>query len=304
MHPAGSDHRGPGIGRRDGIQEENQCSSRAAGIGNLDAVDPNGWLHEPATLLEFRRPGGQPRRTPARYDQGRFCCYWRLCRSGVCRMVCRLERLCPSFGIAVGAHDVERDRSLVMNAGEEPAAIHLQKHSGQYGTWLALPPRGCVALALERHATAAMGGEFENDLVLRTRVGHSGTDLSNPRAGDGCGNELSRRCDVIRIEKMEEACFEGLHGAYRGTNGAEGAARDDPGREACQCNASGWSPEKNLGLRDFSRRFSPERPDGLIRWNALGLQTPRRCLQGGCQWNRLPGLVLPAGGLEWSLSPP
>ena len=120
-------------------------------------------------------------------------------------------RLELGFGRFV-SHDLERDGRLVVDAGEQPAAIDFQEHRGQHRAGLACPASRRCAACLERHAAAAMGRKLEGHFLFgAVFIGSRSPHLSHPGAGRGYGSELPREGDVGGLEEVEEPLLESLH---------------------------------------------------------------------------------------------
>ena len=120
LHPRRHDDCGPRVGGCGEVEHEGQGAAGPALVGNHQGVRPHGRLDEPPPLLEFGRPagealGGPPHRwgrRPGRGDRrGRVVttCFVRLVGGG------RIVR--PGLWNVFG-DDVERDRRLIVDAGE------------------------------------------------------------------------------------------------------------------------------------------------------------------------------------------
>jgi len=216
LHPSRHQDRSPCLRRRPEVEKEDERPTGPPLVGDRQAVRADGRLDEPPPLLEFRRPSGEPlaaaadrwRRRPGRHGRGGSI--------GLVAVV-RLVRgiVIDSFDLRdVFGHDVECDRGLVVDAGEQPPPVDLEQHGGEDGAWAAGAAGGRGAVRLERHPAAAMGRQLQLHLVLVAVIADDGGPyLADPGAGDRGGGDRAGLGDVGRWEEMKEALLEGLHAA-------------------------------------------------------------------------------------------
>ena len=176
----------------------------------MQAGRAHGRLDEPAAFVEFGRPGGlaagaAPRRGAGRSGDDRLRTDWHQRRFFGFVILCGLAALLE----VVGRDHIECDGRVVVDRGEERAAIDLHECGGQERAG----PSGSAGLrgraTLEGHAAAAAGGELEKHFLGLTRLRlEDRPHLPHQRAGEAGGGDLTGGFDVGGGEMFGESFLE------------------------------------------------------------------------------------------------
>ena len=233
-HPAGQHDHHSLLSRRR-IEQKHQ---RAGALPQITKRDPTGtdrWLDQPTAGLQFGCPGWLPV-TPAAGRTGWFS--WPRAvefgavgprdRLGGCRVarhpiafnqqtgtVARGDR-CNVIVLIVSrfvvGYYVESDRCLLSDACQQAAAVDFEQHGCHQGAGAAGPAIGAGAAAFKNHAAAAIGGEFEQDLVAGAAiVGEGGLHLTDPGADYLLWHDLPGPLAVLRFKEMKKTLLQCVH---------------------------------------------------------------------------------------------